>query len=195
MSNKFSLNRIKEISNDPLVFHTKGVFLERLGKIESAIEQYEVSANQEYEKSQYALANIYNESEEYELAEKWYEKSFRNGNIESAFEAGNMNIKILNYENAMYWFEKASKQGHIKSQNNLGVCHFKRGDYFRAEKWLKIANEENLEESFFNLAIFNDIMKNKENAIMFYEQGSSNKDINSKYNLAVESYNDGDLEK
>lgn len=52
---KFSIKKIKNISNDPKVVHTKGALLEKMGKMESAIELYKSAALDNYVKSQYTM--------------------------------------------------------------------------------------------------------------------------------------------
>ena len=51
---KSSLDKIKNIPKDPMIYHTKGTFFEKIGKIDNAIKQYKIAAEYDYAKSQYA---------------------------------------------------------------------------------------------------------------------------------------------
>ena len=93
---KFSISKIKNIHNDAKIHHTKGAFYEKLGKIDNAIEHYKLAADLDYEKSQYVLGNIYLRKGQYNEAQEWYSRAFKNGILEAAFDLGNMyyNIKM-----------------------------------------------------------------------------------------------------
>ena len=39
---KSSLDKIKNIPKDPMIYHTKGTFFEKIGKIDNAIKQYKI---------------------------------------------------------------------------------------------------------------------------------------------------------
>ena len=62
---KSSLDKIKNIPKDPMIYHTKGTFFEKIGKIDNAIKEYKTAAEYDYAKSQYALANIYYDKKKY----------------------------------------------------------------------------------------------------------------------------------
>ena len=68
---KSSLDKIKNIPKDPMIYHTKGTFFEKIGKIDNAIKEYKTAAEYDYAKSQYALANIYYDKKKYSEAEEW----------------------------------------------------------------------------------------------------------------------------
>lgn len=189
MNNKFTLGKIKE----PIVSYTKGMFLEKIGKIDQAIEQYKMGSDENHEKSQSALGRIYKEAKQYSLSETFYEKSFKNGNIESAFEVGNMYFEKMNYDYGIYWFEKSAREGHLYSQNNLAICHFKKGDYARAKKWLSICSEENLDVALFNLGFLCEVENEIEEAKMFYKKAINYP--NAIYNLAIINYYQNNIEE
>ncbi|MGL5314053.1 MAG: tetratricopeptide repeat protein [Peptostreptococcaceae bacterium] len=182
---KFSINRIKNIPNDPKVYHTKGAFYEKLGKVDSAIESYKIAADLNYVKSQYVLGNIYLNRGKYTEAEEWYSRAFRNGMLDAAFDLGNMYYDIDSYEYCIYWYEKLAREGQLQSQNNLGVCHFKLKDFYRSEKWLKEAASGNLGKACFNLGVLYTNLNRPEDALEFYKKGSVLLDESSKYNLAI----------
>ena len=106
---KSSLDKIKNIPKDPMIYHTKGTFFEKIGKIDNAIKQYKIAAEYDYAKSQYALANIYYDKKKYSEAEEWYSRAYKNGIIDAAFDIGNMYFNVDAYEHCLYWYEKASK--------------------------------------------------------------------------------------
>ena len=150
---KSSLDKIKILPKEPVIYHTKGALFEKLGKIDNAIKQYKLAADCGYDKSQYALANIYYLKKQYSEAEKWDTMAYKNGIIDAAFDIGNMYFNVEGYEHCLYWYEKAASQGHLKAQNNLGVSYFKLEKYNKSEKWLKEACDSNLRIACFNLGI------------------------------------------
>lgn len=81
---KSSLDKIKNIPKDPMIYHTKGTFFEKIGKIDNAIKEYKTAAEYDYAKSQYALANIYYDKKKYSEAEEWYSRAYKNGIIDAA---------------------------------------------------------------------------------------------------------------
>ena len=76
---KSSLDKIKNLPKEPVIYHTKGALFEKLGKIDNAIKQYKLAADYGYNKSQYALGNIYYLKKQYSEAEKWYTMAYKNG--------------------------------------------------------------------------------------------------------------------
>ena len=134
---KFSIKKLKDLPSDPKVIHAKGTLLEKMGKLDSAIDTYKIAASDNYVKSQYRLGIISIDKKNYKEAEEWLSLAWKNGSEDAAFELGNMYYKLKGYEYCLYWYEKIASQGNIQAQNNLGVTHFMMKDYDRAEKWLK----------------------------------------------------------
>ena len=95
---KSSLDKIKNIPKDPMIYHTKGTFFEKIGKIDNAIKEYKTAAEYDYAKSQYALANIYYDKKKYSEAEEWYSRAYKNGIIDAAIDIGNMYFNVEAYE-------------------------------------------------------------------------------------------------
>ena len=153
MSSKFSFGKSKDLSKESGLLHKKAIFLEKMGKLDEAIESYKISAEEGSVKSQYSLGKIYLNKRQYHEAERWYSMAFKNGYEDAAFELGNMYYNLEGYEYALYWYEKVAMEGNVKAQNNLGVVHYKLGDYLRSEKWLKMATDDNLGSACFNLEI------------------------------------------
>ena len=54
---KSSLDKIKNIPKDPMIYHTKGTFFEKIGKIDNAIKEYKTAA--EYASTNHFSAFLY----------------------------------------------------------------------------------------------------------------------------------------
>ena len=53
MSSKFSFGRSKDLPKDNGLTHKKAILLEKMGKLDEAIESYKISAEEGNVKSQY----------------------------------------------------------------------------------------------------------------------------------------------
>ena len=65
MSSKFSFGKIKDLPKDTGLIHKKAVLLEKMGKLDEAIESYKISAQEGNIKSQYTLGKIYLNKKQY----------------------------------------------------------------------------------------------------------------------------------
>ena len=88
MSSKFSFGKIKDLPKDSGLTHKKAVLLEKMGKLNEAIESYKLSAEDGNVKSQYTLGKIYSNRKQYHEAERWYSMAFKNGYEKAAFDLG-----------------------------------------------------------------------------------------------------------
>ena len=192
MSSKFSFGKIKDLPKDSGLTHKKAVLLEKMGKLNEAIESYKLSAEDGNVKSQYTLGKIYSNRKQYHEAERWYSMAFKNGYEKAAFDLGNMYYDLEGYEYALYWYEKVAMEGNVKAENNLGVIHYKLKDYARSEKWLKIAADNNLSSACFNLGLLYLNFDRVEEAMESFKKGSVLLSDDCKYNLAILYSQNGD---
>ena len=65
MSSKFSFGKIKDLPKDTGLIHKKAILLEKMGKLDEAIESYKISAQEGNIKSQYTLGKIYLNKKQY----------------------------------------------------------------------------------------------------------------------------------
>ncbi len=109
MSSKFSFGKIKDLPKESGLAHKKAIILEKMGKLDEAIESYKISAEEGNVKSQYSLGKIYLSRKQYHEAERWYSMAFKNGHENAAYDLGNMYYDLEGYEYALYWYEKVAK--------------------------------------------------------------------------------------
>ena len=95
---------------------------------EESIKWYLKAAEQGYSYSQYSLAEIYDEEEDYSQAAKWYQKAAEQGNDEAQvslgyyYEEGKGGLP-QNNEMAVKWYRAAANKGNARAQTNLGICY------------------------------------------------------------------------
>ena len=78
-NSKFSFGKIKDLPKESGLTHSKGVLLQKMGKLDEAIDAFKISAEEGNVKSQYTLGNIYLNKRQYHEAERWYSMAFKNG--------------------------------------------------------------------------------------------------------------------
>ena len=116
MSSKFSFGKIKEIPKETGLEHKKAIILEKMGKLDEAIESYKISAEEGNLKSQYSLGKIYLSRKQYHEAERWYSMAFKNGHENAAYDLGNMYYDLEGYEYVLYWYENFVMEGNLLIQ-------------------------------------------------------------------------------
>lgn len=82
------------------------------------------------EDAQFDLGLLYDEKiKDYDLAVVWYEKAYKQGSIDAAFNMGVMFKNLQQYDNAIHWYTQAVLKGDSEASLNLGLLYKKLQRY------------------------------------------------------------------
>lgn len=154
------------------------LLLNRLGKIEDAIEYYQEGnyaeaikifrqlAEEDNAEALYYLGLCFDDalgvSEDNKLAVEYYLKAAERGLAKAQNTLGycwnfGEGVDEVNYEKAVEWYRKAAEQGFPKAQINLGRCYiYGEGvpiDHRKAVEWYRKAAAQNHPTAFYSLAL------------------------------------------
>ena len=161
-----------------------------------ALKWYSMSADQDYEKAQFAVGAIYDKGigvrQSYNKAFRWYMKAAAKGNPKAQYNVACMydhgeGVKQSD-SNAFIWYQKAAEQGHADALVNLGIM-YQNGqgvskDYEKAINYYLDALEQGDSDSrncIINL--WNSVHSPQEDLNSNETSGSSDKNISNSINI------------
>ena len=109
-----------------------GNSLEKLGRLQEAITQYTMAAEQEHVPSMFQLGVLTDLLGETATAETWLLRAAESG---SADAMNNLGVLADDHEESIRWFRKAALQGDEVAMHNLGCAAYENDEYSAAMSW------------------------------------------------------------
>ncbi|NYT52530.1 MAG: sel1 repeat family protein [Candidatus Vesicomyosocius endoextente] len=158
--------QILQLINDNQVIHQLDLpQLDTLLSSEQLLTKLKKSANRGNARSQFSLANMYNNSinvtKDNKLAFYWYLQVAEQGYASAQFNVANSYFYGLgvgkDLEQAFNWYKKAVKNGHVQAQYNLATLYLNGDGVEKNSKqavyWYQKSAEQGYLEAYYHLAL------------------------------------------
>ncbi|ACF12910.1 TPR repeat-containing protein [Chloroherpeton thalassium ATCC 35110] len=128
---------------------------------------------------------IYDESGNFNEAEKFYLMAIDNGDVGAMFGLANLYKETNRKEEAEKYYLMAIDNGDVQAMNNLANIYQKTNRKEEAEKFYLMAIDNGVAQAMNNLAILYENTNRKEEAEKFYLMAIDNGNVSAMFNLAI----------
>lgn len=147
------------------------------------------------------IGDVFFEYESFSASKDFYKYAIDNGNSDALFRLAYASSQLGESDNAIKYYEEylSDYPDFAGAMFNLSVVYLNgKGDYDNAIKWAKKALANGYEYGYFNIAYSYDMLKDYENAVVYYKLGlqKNEDDVSSLWNLGlIYEHGKGNIEK